>query len=247
MNVCNIWSEDIHGHNAPRSLPHQTILAFRNQRGDGCGLHARNLRSCDCSRTAKGYSACRRDARKGQLTVSSEPSKPIGDVLPIYVSIANGTDSPRAIVPVRSLPSTTPAARIARCRRLKPRARPEAPANYAPDYSAPEPVVQSAGALVPASAQSPDRLFIVVEAGAAIGGAIGTGTGAFHGATAGPAKANEQARTQLTALALRAEDVRQDFTVSGYVFFPKGDYKRIQMLLVDDETGNTEVISQPIM
>jgi hypothetical protein len=35
----------------------------------------------------------------GQLTISSEPSKPIGDVLPIYVSIANGTDSPRAIVP----------------------------------------------------------------------------------------------------------------------------------------------------
>ena len=51
----------------------------------------------------------------------------------------------------------------------------------------------------------------------------------------------------MTALALPAEDVRQDFTVSGYVFFPKGDYKRIQMLLVDDETGNTEVISQPIM
>src|ERR1700730_15109383 len=35
----------------------------------------------------------------GQLTVTSEPSKPIGDVLPIYVSVANGTDSPRAIVP----------------------------------------------------------------------------------------------------------------------------------------------------
>ena len=34
----------------------------------------------------------------GQLTVTSEPSKPIGDVLPIYVSVANGTDSPRAVV-----------------------------------------------------------------------------------------------------------------------------------------------------
>jgi len=51
----------------------------------------------------------------------------------------------------------------------------------------------------------------------------------------------------LTALALPAQDVRRDFTVSGYVFFPKGDYKRIQMLLVDDETGNTEVINQPMM
>jgi hypothetical protein len=83
--------------------------------------------------------------------------------------------------------------------------------------------------------------------GAAIGGAIGGGSGALQGATSGPAKADAQAGTQLTALALPAQDVRHDFTVSGYVFFPKGDYKRIQMLLVDDETGNTEVINQPIM
>jgi hypothetical protein len=33
--------------------------------------------------------------------------------------------------------------------------------------------------------------------------------------------------------------------VSGYVFFPKGDYKQLQVLLVDSETGNTEVIDRP--
>jgi hypothetical protein len=83
--------------------------------------------------------------------------------------------------------------------------------------------------------------------GAALGGAIGGGSGAIQGATAGPAKADAQANTQLTALALTAQDVRQDFTVSGYVFFPKGNYKRIQMLLVDDETGDAEVVNQPLM
>jgi hypothetical protein len=28
-------------------------------------------------------------------------------------------------------------------------------------------------------------------------------------------------------------------------FFPKGDYKQLQVLLVDGETGNTEVIDRP--
>jgi hypothetical protein len=40
--------------------------------------------------------------------------------------------------------------------------------------------------------------------------------------------------------------VRRDFTVSGYVFFPKGDYKQLQVLLVDGETGNTEVDRAPL-
>ena len=183
----------------------------------------------------------------GQLTVSSEPSKPIGDVLPIYVSIANGTDSPRAVVPSQIFALNDAGSRIAPL----PPAEAARQAGGAGELragllsaGASGAVAGAVGAGIGAIAGS---LIHSGATGAALGGAIGTGTGAFHGATAGPAKANEQARTQLTALALPAEDVRQDFTVSGYVFFPKGDYKRIQMLLVDDETGNTEVISQPIM
>jgi hypothetical protein len=67
----------------------------------------------------------------------------------------------------------------------------------------------------------------------------------MQGAFAGPNKANEQAKDQITALALEKSDVRTNFTVSGYVFFPKGDYKQIQMLLVDGESGNTEVVERP--
>lgn len=81
--------------------------------------------------------------------------------------------------------------------------------------------------------------------GAALGGAIGGGSGAVQGAFAGPGRAREQANQQLTALALPAQDIRHDFTVSGYVFFPKGDYKQLQLLLVDGETGDTDVISEP--
>lgn len=67
----------------------------------------------------------------------------------------------------------------------------------------------------------------------------------MHGAFAGPAKAREQARDQVTALALQRGEVRTNFTVSGYVFFPKGDYQQIQLLLVNDESGDTEVIERP--
>jgi hypothetical protein len=183
----------------------------------------------------------------GQLTVTSEPSKPIGDVLPIYVSVANGTDSPRAIVPSQIFALNDAGSRVAPL----PPAEAARQAGGAGELRA---ALLSAGAsgLVEGAIGAgigaiAGSLISSGATGAALGGAIGGGSGAISGAMSGPAKADAQANTQLTALALPAQDVRRDFTVSGYVFFPKGDYKRIQMLLVDDETGNTEVINQPIM
>jgi len=183
----------------------------------------------------------------GQLTVSSSPGKPIGDVLPIYVSIANGTNSPRAVVPSQIFALNDAGSRVAPL----PPAEAAREAGSAGELRAgllsagTSGLVEGAiGAGIGAIAGS---LIHSGATGAALGGAIGGGSGAIQGASTGPAKADAQANTQLTALALPAQDVRQDFTVSGYVFFPKGDYKRIQMLLVDDETGDTEVVNQPLM
>src|SRR5271170_2383357 len=183
----------------------------------------------------------------GQLTISSEPSRPIGDVLPIYVSIANGTDSPRAIVPNQIFALDDAGSRIAPL----PPAEAARQAGGAGELRA---ALLSAGAsgLVEGAIGAgigaiAGSLIHSGVTGAALGGAIGGGSGAVSGATAGPAKADSQANIQLSALALPAQDVRHDFTVSGYVFFPKGEYKSIQMLLVDDETGNTEVIERPMM
>jgi hypothetical protein len=183
----------------------------------------------------------------GELTISSEPSKPIGEVLPVYVSIANGTNSPRAVVPSQIFALNDAGSRVAPL----PPAEAARQAGGAGELRA---ALLSAGASgliegafgagVGAIAGS---LLHSGVSGAALGGAIGGGSGAVSGVSAGVAKADAQAGTQLTALALAPQDVRRDFTVSGYVFFPKGDYKRIQMLLVDDETGDTEVINQPLM
>jgi hypothetical protein len=183
----------------------------------------------------------------GQLTISSELRKPVGDVLPVYVSIANGTNSPRAIVPNQIFALNDAGSRIAPL----PPAEAAREAGGAGELRAALLSAGASGAVTGAMGAGigaiAGSLLHSGATGAALGGAIGAGSGALHGATSGPAKAHAQANTQFTALALPAQDVRSDFTVSGYVFFPKGDYKRIQMLLVDGETGDTEVIDQPLM
>ncbi|HVC45144.1 MAG TPA: hypothetical protein VND20_10025 [Candidatus Binataceae bacterium] len=182
----------------------------------------------------------------GQLTVSSQPSHPIGDVLPIYVSIANGTDAPRLVVPSQVFALDDAGSRVAPL----PPAEAAREAGGAGELKAALTSAAASGAMggilgagLGAIAGS---LIRGAGTGAALGGAIGAGEGAIQGAPLGQAKADQQANIQMSALALPAQDVRHDFTVSGYVFFPKGDYKQIQLLLVDSETGNTEVISQQL-
>jgi hypothetical protein len=181
----------------------------------------------------------------GELTVTSQPISPIGGVQPVYVSIANGTDDPRSVVPSQIFALDDAGDRIAP---LPPgeaarQAGGAGELKAALSSAAVNGVAMGAiGAGIGAVAGS----FIHSGAtGAALGGAIGGGEGIVRGATAGPAKADSQAKEQLTALALQNGDVRRDFTVSGYVFFPKGDYKQIQLLLVDAESGDTQIINRP--
>ena len=170
---------------------------------------------------------------------------PIGDVVPVYVSIANGTAAPFGVVPSQIFALDDAGNRIAP---LPPReaARQAGGAGELKaaltSGAATGGVEGAAGAGIGAIAGS----FLSNGAtGAGLGGAIGGGYGVVQGATAGPAKADAQARDQLTALALEPGDVRHDFTVSGYVFFPKGEYRQIQFLLVDGESGNSEIVNRP--
>jgi hypothetical protein len=182
---------------------------------------------------------------QGELSVAMEPATTIGEVQPVYVSIANGTDTPRAVVPsqifalnesgqrVAPIPPGEAARQAGGARELKA---------VLASGAASGAVAGALGAGIGAIAGS---LIHSGATGAALGGAIGGGEGALQGAFAGPGKADAQAREQLTSLALASGDVRHDFTVSGYVFFPKGNYKELQVLLVDDESGNTEMIERP--
>jgi hypothetical protein len=174
-----------------------------------------------------------------------QPADTVGDVQPVYVSIANGTDVPRAVVPSQIFALDEQGQRIAP---LPPGEAAREAGGAGELKAALESGAASgalAGALGAGAGAIAGSLISSGAAGAGIGAAVGAGTGALQGAFAGPAKAREQARDQITALALERGEVRSNFTVSGYVFFPKGYYKQIQVLLVDAESGDTEVVEHP--
>ncbi|MGH7839893.1 MAG: hypothetical protein ACREQT_00025 [Candidatus Binataceae bacterium] len=183
--------------------------------------------------------------QSGQLAVSAQSGATIGAVQPVYVSVANGTDAPVSVVPsqvfaldaggnrVAPLPAAEAARQAGGTGELKAALK-SAAANGL--------VLGAIGAGVGAVAGS---LLSSGATGAVYGGAIGAGEGGLAGAVVGQQKADLQANTQLNALALQPGPVARDFTASGYVFFPKGDYQQLQMVLVDGESGNTRVVNQP--
>jgi hypothetical protein len=183
--------------------------------------------------------------QQGQLAVSVQAAPNVGDVTPVYVSIANGTDSVRSIVPsqvfalndsgerVAPLPPGEAARQAGNANELKGALGSAALSGAA------------AGAVGAGLGAAVGSVFGAVGSGAIIGTAIGAGHGMFQGAQNGQQKADQQANQQIEALALQPEEVRHDFTASGYVFFPKGSYNHVEMLLVDRETGDTEVVREP--
>jgi MFS family permease len=191
----------------------------------------------------------------GQVNVTLSPAPTVGNVQPVFVSIANGTDMPRSVVPSQVFALNEDGDRVAP---LPPgeAARQAGNANELTgvmESSAVGGILEGAigagvGAIVGSvTPRNTNFLFGVHGAGngAAVGGAIGAGHGLIGGGAKGQGRADQQASQQLGAVALTPAEVRRDFTVSGYVFFPKGDYKQLQVLLVDGETGNTEVIDRP--
>jgi hypothetical protein len=81
--------------------------------------------------------------------------------------------------------------------------------------------------------------------GAALGGAVGGTQGAVVGGVQGQAIAYHDAETQISSLALQQSEVHPDYTVNGYVFFPQGNYKGIQVVLLNQETHQTDTILVP--
>jgi len=191
--------------------------------------------------------------QQGQLAVSVAAAPTVGEVTPVYVSIANGTDAPRAVVPSQVFALNDAGERVAPL-------PPGEAARQAGSAKELQGAIQSAavsgvgGAAVGAAAGAIAGTagsagnwwaFRSPGSGAIIGSAFGGGWGILSGAERGQSKADQQANEQIQAVSLKPEDVRKDFTVSGYVFFPKGQYNQVEMLLVDRETGDTEVVREP--
>jgi hypothetical protein len=190
--------------------------------------------------------------QQGQLAVSVAAAPTVGEVTPVYVSIANGTDAPRSIVPsqvfalndagerVAPLPPGEAARQAGSAKELQGAIESGAVSGVGGAA-----VGAAAGAVAGAAGSAGNWGFGSPGAGALIGSAFGGGLGIIRGVEKGQSKADQQANQQINAVALKPEEVRKDFTVSGYVFFPKGQYNQVEMLLVDRETGDTEVVREP--
>jgi len=183
--------------------------------------------------------------QQGRLAVSVAAAPTVGAVTPVYVSIANGTDAPRAIVPSQVFALNDAGERVAP---LPPGEAARQSGNAGELKAALKSAAFSgvaAGAVGAGLGAAVGSAFGAAGMGAIVGSAYGAGYGIVQGAQAGQTKADQQANQQIEALSLKPEEVRKDFTVSGYVFFPKGQYNQVEMLLVDRETGYTEVVREP--
>ena len=184
--------------------------------------------------------------QNGQLTTSMQAGQAIGDVEPVYVSVANGTDEPRAIVPSQIFAINDVGERVAPL----PPGEAARQAGGAGELKA---ALSSAAVSGAAAGALGAGLGAIAGAGlgggwgtgALVGTAVGAGSGMLSGATQGQNKADQQANEQLQGIALQEEDVHRNFTVSGYVFFPKGTYRELEMVLVNHETGDTESVREP--
>jgi hypothetical protein len=182
----------------------------------------------------------------GSLTVGAQSAAPVGEVLPVHISIANGSDVPRSVVPSQVFALDEGGSRVA----PMPPAEAARQAGTALELrSALTGAAVSGvglGAIGAGLGAAAGAAFGAPGTGAILGSAIGGGSGIVRGAERSQEKADREADQQIGALALRPEQVRRDFTVSGYVFFPKGTYREVEVLLIDGETGDTEVYRAPI-
>jgi hypothetical protein len=190
---------------------------------------------------------------QGRVAISVAAAPTVGEVTPVYVSVANGTDDTRSVVPSQVFALNDAGERVAPL-------PPGEAARQAGSAKELEGAVKSgavsgvggaalgaaAGAIAGTAGRSAGWFgFGSPGAGALVGTAFGGAYGVFSGAEKGQSKADQQANQQIEALSLKPEEVRKDFTVSGYVFFPKGQYDQVEMLLVDRETGDTQIVREP--
>jgi hypothetical protein len=185
------------------------------------------------------------EPQAGGISLIAQSRPAVGGVVPVYISVANGTDIPRAIVPsqvfalddngdrIAPLPPGEAARQTGNSGELKAALTSTAVSGIA------------AGGIGGILGAAVGTAFGAAGEGAALGGGIAGGQAMLAGAPAGATESKNQANQQINAIALQGADISKNFTASGYVFFPQGSYTQIELLLVNRETGDTETIKQP--
>ena len=185
---------------------------------------------------------------KGDVTMQAKPGEPIGQIVPVDVSIANGTDEPYLVQPdqifainqqgqrIMPVPSNEAIQEAGNANALKAGLT-GAAKNLAIGAVAGAATGAAIGAAVGTIVLSPAQGALV---GAAIGGSVGAAGGGVYGGMQGQAAAHHDADTQISALSLQTREAHPNYSINGYVFFPKGEYTSIQMTVLNEETHQTD-------
>jgi len=181
---------------------------------------------------------------KGEITVQARPGKEIGGMVPVDVAIANGTDEPYRIEPdqvfaintqgqkILPIPASQAIAEAGDSNALKAGLT-GAGKNAVVGGLAGAATGAAIGAAVGTLVLSPAQVAFL---GAAIGGSIGAAGGGVYGGFQGQAAAHNDAESQISALSLQTRDANPNYSINGYVFFPKGEYTSVEMNLFNEET-----------
>lgn len=185
---------------------------------------------------------------KGDVTMQVRPGKAIGGMVPVDVAVANGTDEPYLIEPdqvfaingqgQRIMPiSANDAIQEAGNANALKAGLTGAAKNAAIGALAGAATGAAVGAAVGMIVASPAEGALF---GAALGGSIGAAGGGVAGGLQGQAAAHHDAETQISTLSLQPREAHPNYSINGYVFFPKGEYTSIQMTLLNEETHQTD-------
>ena len=182
---------------------------------------------------------------RGKTSIVAVPANAVGNIQPVYISIANGTDSPM-------LESSGEIFALGADGNRVPALPPEEAAHQAGGsaglassvetaaaYSAPAAAGGAATAAVGSAVSGGGSILSGSLVGSAIGLVMGAGTGLYQAHTA----AEERAQEQIQSLSLKPTTIPPNGTESGYVFFPLGEYQKVQAVLGDTEAGSAITVS----
>jgi hypothetical protein len=186
----------------------------------------------------------------GEMHMEATRVPQVGNVVPISIAVANGTAQSRMVVPSQVLaitPDGTHVTQIPQSQAIRDaggakhlRASLSGAANSAAAGSVGGAIVGTGlGTAVGIVSGAPGE---GAAYGAGIGAGAGLGVGAISGAVQGYNAAREDAARQVSDLCLRTAELQPKLSTNGYVFFPVGDYKAVEITVYNQETHDAEVL-----
>jgi hypothetical protein len=170
---------------------------------------------------------------KGRVSVVAVADKRVGNVVPVYISVANGSDDPLLESPAEIFAQGDDGNRV-------------------PVVPITEAVTQAGGAAGLASSLGTAAAYGLPAA--AIGGVSGAAGGGLGGMSLGGAQglwtahqaAEQRAEEQIANLSLKPATIPPNGTASGYVFYPADQYQSLLAIMGDTESHSSVMATTKI-